>query len=61
MHKRIIVDRGVGKKIAKLMGITAEMVSKSLNFKKNSILARKVRYMAIKDFDGVVIGENNKD
>lgn len=61
MHKRIIVDRGVGKKIAKLMGITHEMVSKSLNFKKNSILARKVRYMAIKDFDGVVIGENNKD
>lgn len=61
MHKRIIVDRGVGKKIAKLMGITTEMVSKSLNFKKNSILARKVRYMAIKDFDGVVIGENNKD
>lgn len=61
MHKRIIVDRGVGKKIAKLMGITTEMVSKSLNFKKNSILARKVRYMAIKDFEGVVIGENNKD
>lgn len=61
MHKRIIVDRGVGKKIAKLMGITTEMVSKSLNFKKNSILARKVRYMAIKDFEGVVIGKNNKD
>ena len=57
MNKRIIVERGVGKKIASLMGITTEMVSKSLNYKKDSHLARKVRYMAIKDFIGVIVGD----
>lgn len=56
MNKRIIVERGVGKKIASLMGITTEMVSKSLNYKKDSHLARKVRYMALKDFGGVIVG-----
>ena len=57
MNKRIIVERGVGKKIASLMGRTTEMVSKSLNYKKDSHLARKVRYMAIKDFNGVIVGD----
>ena len=57
MNKRIIVERGVGKKIASLMGITTEMVSKSLNYKKDSHLARKVRYMAIMDFNGVIVGD----
>ena len=57
MNKRIIVERGVGKKIASLMGITTEMVSKSLNYKKDSHLARKVRYMAIKDVGGEKVGD----
>lgn len=56
MIKRVVVERGVGKKIARLMGITPEMVSMSLNYKKDSVLARKVRYMAIKDFGGVLVG-----
>ena len=43
MNKRIIVGHGVGKRIATLMGITPEMVSKSLNYKKDSHLARRVR------------------
>lgn len=57
MNKRIIVGYGVGKRIATLMGITPEMVSKSLNYKKDSHLARRVRYMAIKNFGGVLVGE----
>jgi predicted transcriptional regulator len=56
MIKRVVVAHGVGKQIAKLMDITPEMVSMSLNYKKDSVLARKVRYMAIKDFGGVLIG-----
>ncbi len=56
MKKRIIVEHGVGRKIASLMGITPEMVSMSLNYKKDSRLARKVRYMAIKDFGGELVG-----
>lgn len=57
MKKRIIVDRGVGKKLSSLFGITPEMVSKSLNYKKDTHLARRVRYVAIKDFGGVIVGE----
>ena len=56
MKKRVIVEHGVGKKIATLLGITPEMVSKSLNYKKDSYLARRVRYMAIKDFGGELVG-----
>lgn len=56
MKKRVIVDRGVGRKLATLFGITPEMVSKSLTFTKDSRLARKVRYVAIKDFGGVIVG-----
>ena len=58
MKKKIVVDRGVGKKIAALFQITPEMVSKSLNFNKDSHLARRVRYIAIKDFGGVIVGNN---
>lgn len=57
MKKRVIVDRGVGRKLATLFGITPEMVSKSLNYKKDSYLARRVRYMAIKDFGGIPVGD----
>lgn len=56
MKKRVIVEHGVGKQIATLLGITPEMVSKSLNYKKDSHLARRVRYMAIKDFGGELVG-----
>lgn len=57
MKKRVIVEHGVGKKIATLLGITPEMVSKSLNYKKESHLARRVRYIAIKDFGGEIVGD----
>jgi predicted transcriptional regulator len=61
MKKRVIVERGVGRRIAKLLGITPEMVSKSLNFGKDSRLARRVRYIAIKDFGGVIVGGDNNE
>ena len=46
------MERGVGRRIAKLLGITPEMVSKSLNFGKDSRLA---------DFGGVIVGGDNNE
>lgn len=61
MKKRVIVERGVGRRIAKLLDITPEMVSKSLNFGKDSRLARRVRHIALKDFGGVIVGGDKNE
>lgn len=57
MRRKIVLEYGDIAKIAKLMGCTPEMVSKSVNFKKNSLLARKIRFVALKQFGGVEVGE----
>lgn len=57
MKKKIVLDRGDVAKIAKVMNCTPEMVSKSVNFKKNSLLARKIRYVAKEQFGGIEVGE----
>lgn len=51
------MDHGNVAKIAKVMSCTPEMVSKSINFKKNSLLARRIRYVAKEQFGGVEVGE----
>ena len=56
MNRRIVTDRGNVVKIAKTMNCTREMVSKALNFKKDSMLARKIRYVAKERYGGVEIG-----
>lgn len=55
MRKKIVLEYGVIAKIAKVMKCTPEMVSKSVNYKKNSQLARKIRYVAIEQFGGVEV------
>lgn len=50
------MDRGNVKKIAKAMNCTREMVSKALNFKKDTPLAKKIRFYAMKEYGGVEIG-----
>lgn len=57
MKRKIVLDRGNVAKIAKVMNCTPEMVSKSVNFKKNSLLARRIRYVAKEQFGGVEVGE----
>lgn len=57
MKRKIVLDYGNIGKIAKVMGCTREMVSKSLSFKKNSMLARKIRFVAKEQFGGVEVGE----
>lgn len=56
MDKRIVVSHGDSKKIAVSMNCTCEMVSKALNFKKDSLLARRIRHVAKKQYGGIEIG-----
>lgn len=56
MNRRIVMDRGSVVKLASVMGCTREMVSKALNFKKDSRLARKIRYVAKEQYGGIEIG-----
>lgn len=51
------MDYGNVAKIAKVMNCTPVMVSMAINFKKNSLLARKIRYVAKEQFGGVEVGE----
>lgn len=55
--RKIVVEYGNVGKIAKVMKCTPEMVSKALNFKKNSLLSRKIRKVAKEQFGGVEIGD----
>lgn len=57
MNRRIVISRGDGVKIASAFNCTREMVSKSLNFKKNSMLARKIRHVAKEQYGGIEIGK----
>lgn len=45
--KRIMVEHGEVKELARLMGCTCAMVSYSLAYRKNSRLARAIRKLAI--------------
>jgi hypothetical protein len=58
MKRKIVVETGECNELAKLFGCSLQMVSYSLNFKKNSLLARKIRAAAIKrggvDISGLV-------
>lgn len=56
MNKRIVMDRGSVLKLAKSMNCTREMVSKALNFKKDTVLARKIRHVAKDQYGGIEIG-----
>ena len=56
MNRRIVMDRGNVVKIAKTMNCTREMVSKALNFKKDTDLARRIRHVAKSQYGGIEIG-----
>ena len=57
MKRRIVMDRGRAVELATTMNCTREMVSKALNFKKDSRLARKIRYVAKEQYGGIEIGD----
>lgn len=56
MKKRIVMERGDAVKLAASMQCTREMVSKALNFKKDTDLARRIRHVAKSQYGGMEIG-----
>lgn len=56
MNKRIVLSHGDAKRLALSMGCTREMVSKALNYKKNTELARRIRHVARSQYGGTEIG-----
>lgn len=54
--KRIVLDYGKANQLAKTFKCSREMVSKALHFRKNSELARKIRYVAVQQYGGIEIG-----
>ena len=56
MNRKIVISHGDGMKIATSLNCTREMVSKALNFKKDSMLARKIRFVAKEQYGGIEIG-----
>lgn len=61
MRKRIVMEIGNGKKLASQLHCSEEMVSMALNYKKNSLLARRIRHLALTQFGGVEIGGNDDE
>ena len=52
MRKKIMMDYGGVNKLMAVFGCSRQMVSMSLNFKKNSALARKIRSVAKSQYGG---------
>ncbi|MGE4585835.1 MAG: hypothetical protein AB7D05_00670 [Mangrovibacterium sp.] len=51
-QNRIVVEYGKVTKIANVFKVTNAMVSKALRGKTNTALAKKIRQVAIKQYDG---------
>lgn len=51
----ILVKHGVKRKMSKLFKCSERQVGLALQYKVESELARRIRYMAIKDFKGVKV------
>lgn len=60
--KRILIvglERGTNLKIARALGVTKEMVSKSICGRKNTPLARKIRHVAVSQYGGKEVEIDN--
>ena len=47
MNRRIVIPHGAGRELARLFGCTQQTVCYALNFKKDSLLARRIRKAAL--------------
>lgn len=54
MEKKIFVEEAAKAHIRRVFKCSRILVWKALNFKSDSELARKIRYVALKEFGGVV-------
>lgn len=49
---RIVLPYGAGRRIARVMGVTNETVSRALSGTKRTKTAERIRYRAVNDFGG---------
>lgn len=54
-RKRIVCSHGVGKEIAKELGVSEVTVSSALNFITDSILATQIKEMALTKYKGTLV------
>lgn len=57
MKKHIYLDKAGKGKLRQIFGCTEVMVWKALTFESDSDLARKIRFTAMKEFGGVLMGD----
>ena len=57
MKKHIYLDKAGQGKLRQVFGCTDVMVWKALTFESDSDLARKIRFTAMKEFGGVLMGD----
>ena len=57
MKKHIYLDKAGKGKLRQVFGCTDVMVWKALTFESDSDLARKIRFTAMKEFGGVLMGD----
>ena len=55
MSKKIILEHGHEAAICKKLGVCRKTVYNALNFRSDSYLERKIRFVAVRDFNGVEI------
>lgn len=56
--KKILLKHGDVKKLANAMHCTTRMVHLSTTYKANTLLAQKIRYVAVEQFGGVEVKMN---
>ena len=55
MSKKIILEHGCVAAICKKLGASRKTVYNALNFRHESNMTRKIRFVAVRDFHGVEI------
>ncbi len=59
MGNELHIKKGTGKAIAKLLGVSEQTVSKAVRGRIDTLTARKIRTIAVRDFGAVEISTNN--
>lgn len=55
MSKKIVLEHGNAVALGKRLGVCRKTVHNALNFRSDSQLERKIRFVAVRDFRGVEI------
>lgn len=55
MRRKIVLEYGANKKLIARFGVSVKTVNNALNYRHESKLAEKIRFVAVRDFGGVEI------